>query len=430
MALQDLTPQLRTRLSRTERAVGWFVFLATALVVLGLGYYIYNKARSEGWFLVRARFYTYVNSAAGVSVGDPVTLMGFNVGQVTGITAMPPRTGHNIRIEFNIRQVNQAGEPYFGYIWSEGSMVKLNSSDFLGKRALEVTRGTSGYNIYQVHPLKTLTIDEAEHLSEPDRWRLAENLYDGQSNLVFRAFTPLVESNMTRIAELASGPILAFNMDKHDRRLVCVWNNAQGRYMPYDYEDNNETNAYELQVAESPAITDQLQGMVSQIQQALPTILALTNKIAAVLDNAADVTSNLNLTFVTVQPMLANFQFISSQLRQPGGPVVWALGTNGNEQMQGSLTNLNSLLGHTDTNLAALLISLADITSNLNAQVQANSNILSSVSKIVVDTDDFVQGLKRHWLLRSAFKKENAADKAANTNAPAPALLSPRMRGQ
>ena len=33
MALQDLTPQLRTRLSRMERTVGWFVFLATALLL-------------------------------------------------------------------------------------------------------------------------------------------------------------------------------------------------------------------------------------------------------------------------------------------------------------------------------------------------------------------------------------------------------------
>jgi len=65
---------------------------------------------------------------------------------------------------------------------------------------------------------------------------------------------------------------------------------------------------------------------------------------------------------------------------------------------------VNALLGHADTNVAALLINLANITSNLNAQVEANSNILSSVSKIVVDTDNFVQGLKRHWLLRSAFK--------------------------
>ena len=35
MGLQDLTPQLRTRLSRMERAVGWFVVLATALLGQG-----------------------------------------------------------------------------------------------------------------------------------------------------------------------------------------------------------------------------------------------------------------------------------------------------------------------------------------------------------------------------------------------------------
>ena len=98
--------------------------------------------------------------------------------------------------------------------------------------------------------------------------------------------------------------------------------------------------------------------------------------------------------------------------------MILALGTNGNEQLQGSLTNVNALLGTRIRTSAALLINLANITSNLDAQVQSNSNILSSVSKIVVDTDDFVQGLKRHWLFRSAFKNENTA--AAKTNAPPP----------
>jgi hypothetical protein len=56
--------------------------------------------------------------------------------------------------------------------------------------------------------------------------------------------------------------------------------------------------------------------------------------------------------------------------------------------------------------LAQSLDSLAGITSNLNAQVQANTNILGSISQAVVDADDLVQGLKRHWLLRSAFKKK------------------------
>jgi hypothetical protein len=92
--------------------------------------------------------------------------------------------------------------------------------------------------------------------------------------------------------------------------------------------------------------------------------------------------------------------------------MVWALGTNGNEQLQGALTNANALLASTDTNLTAILIQLADITSNLNAQVQANTNMLGTISKTVADADDFVQGLKHHWLLRSAFKKES------KTNAP------------
>jgi hypothetical protein len=80
-----------------------------------------------------------------------------------------------------------------------------------------------------------------------------------------------------------------------------------------------------------------------------------------------------------------------------------------------------------DTNLLLLSLTLdhlADITSNLNAQVQANTNMLGVVSKTMGDADDFVQGLKRHWLFRSAFKKENKGD----TNAPPPDLNPPRMR--
>jgi hypothetical protein len=78
MALQDLTPQLRTRLSRMERAVGWFVFLATALLLFGFGYYIYHTAERKGWFRIKAPFFTYVQSSEGLNVGDPVVHDGFS----------------------------------------------------------------------------------------------------------------------------------------------------------------------------------------------------------------------------------------------------------------------------------------------------------------------------------------------------------------
>ena len=79
MALQDLTPQLRTRLSRMERAVGWFVVLAMASLVFGFAYYAYHTAQRKGWFLTKAPYYTFTDSASGIKVGDPVMLMGLAV---------------------------------------------------------------------------------------------------------------------------------------------------------------------------------------------------------------------------------------------------------------------------------------------------------------------------------------------------------------
>jgi len=398
MALQDLTPQLRTRLSRMERAVGWFVFLATALLLFGFGYYIYHTAERKGWFVIQAPFHAYVQSSAGLNVGDPVYMMGFPVGQITRVHPMPPGDKNNVRVEFEVR------DTYFRYIWTGGSYVKVNSADFLGKRQIEVTRATNGPAICVTQPGFWKTIPELEQLvaTETNRWQLYQDIVDGDSNLVFGAYLMLAPSNLERMAALkpASNSIFVYNNAVDRNRIVASWDGRVRRYV--NFTPGSES-AW-LRAVEAPPISDQLQGMVTQVQQALPGILALTNQIGAVLDSAANATSNLNTVLVGAQPMIANFAILSAQLREPGGLGVLALGTNGNEQLQGTLTNLNSLLGHTDTNLADLLINLANMTSNLNAQVQANSNLLAGIARTVSDSDDFVQGLKRHWLLRSAFK--------------------------
>ena len=58
MGLQDLTPQLRTRLSRVERMVGIFVTFATLLLLVGFGYYIYHTAQRKGWFKTKIIYST------------------------------------------------------------------------------------------------------------------------------------------------------------------------------------------------------------------------------------------------------------------------------------------------------------------------------------------------------------------------------------
>src|SRR5262245_60191389 len=158
MALQDLTPQLRTRLSRIERLAGIFVTVATLLLIVGLGYYVYETGKRKGWFVKKVPYYTFVRNATGLKIGDPVKLMGFDAGEIIEITPMPPEEkSFNVYIRFVVKW------PYYGYLW-ESSRARVNAADFLGNRSIEVTKGTNGYATYIFHELREVTLAEAEAL--------------------------------------------------------------------------------------------------------------------------------------------------------------------------------------------------------------------------------------------------------------------------
>jgi ABC-type transporter Mla subunit MlaD len=423
MSLQDLTPQLRTRLNRMERAVGWFVFIAAMLLLFGFGYYIYHTAENKGWFKVKARFRTYLQSSAGLKEGDGVYMMGRQVGTITRIHVMEPDDVHKVEVAFEV------AEPNFRYIRSRGSVVKVNSS-LLGASQLEVTRGKAhSFAVAVTQPTYYKTIEELRQLVEVEtnQWQLLQFVTEAQStNVLFRPYQPytgLVASNLDLLASLhlESNAVYVLNNKVNERQVVAVWDETVKHYKSYD---NAKDAPIELPAEEAIPVAERLDQIVGQVQAALPGILALTNKIAVILDNTTQLTSNLNATVVSAQPLVTNLAALGGELRGPGALGTWVLGANAPFQISTTLTNVNTLLVNTDTNLDQLteqigltLINVADITSNLNCQVRANSNFLGGVSKTIMDTDDLVQGLKRHWLLRSAFK----ASKTSKTNAVAPA---------
>jgi len=426
MALQDLTPQLRTRLNRMERAVGWFVMLATALLVFGFGYYIYNTAENKGWFKIKAQYFTYADSGAGLSIGDPVNLMGFPRGRITQIEPMPPTWGSytrsNIFIGFEVT------EPYYDYIWTEGSVAQIAESGFLGKRALNLTPGTNGYSTYLTQPfVENLTLADAANLPHFEKWRLGEEIYNG-ANLEIKAWAHLSTNLLQTLAGLGVTNIRAIDTSVKKRSFTAVWNREKRYYEPF-----RKTSACELPREEAPAINERLQGLVSQVETALPHILDLTNQLSAVLSNSARLTSNLDVIAENARPLVTNLSVITANIRDPHGSLgEWLIPVNTHQQLDTTLLSANIAITNVDTNLVAMaegitrsLDNLADITSNLNHQVQVNSNILSQISGLVVNSDQFVQGLKRFWLFRHLFKTKT-------TNAPpaAPPLQSPKAKSQ
>jgi ABC-type transporter Mla subunit MlaD len=378
MALQDLTPQLRTRLSRVERAVGWFVFLATALLVAGFAYYVYHTAQRKGWFTPKVNYQTSLNNAAGLKVGDPVKLMGFNAGEITAIIPNAPDAWYGVTINFAVLK------PHYGYIWDD-SQVKV-SSDLLGNRFLEITKGQWG---------GVPTVRESTNRA-PQGILLTKLLQAAREKIV--AATRAANRDLESTNRAKFNSLVGYELC----RAALV--EPQTFY-------TNLNHTYWLAPEETAALNERLERVASQIEQALPNVLDLTNRINAALDNATLLTSNLNVTAVKVQPLITSLTNITAQLNGPGTLGEWLIPTNVNRSLDRSLGRVESAMATVDTNLPTLfaeltasLENLSAITSNLNVQVQANPTILSNLSRTVVDADEMVQGLKRHWLLRSAFK--------------------------
>jgi ABC-type transporter Mla subunit MlaD len=413
-----------------EKIVGWFIVAATAMMILALGYYLYRTAEQRGWFEVKAVYHTWADTGDGLTVGDDVRLMGFPVGRLTEVAAMPPRgkgSEHNVQITFVVVGTN------YNYIWTGNSRARFVSSGFVGKKELDITKGTNGYTTYINYPVQQMTLAEIKSSPHLDKLRLGEEVHQG-TDLAMKAWVAL-STNVDKLAGLGLSNVWTIDSTARHKQIQAVWND-EGRH----YEPFYGTNVYILPPDESPALMDRVNGIVGQVEAALPNFLAMTNQIAVTLSNSMQLTSNLNAIAAGIRPAVNDVAAITASLRDPHGSLgEWLIPTNLNQELAATLlnangtitganlalTNVNGALTNVNTNLVMVfdgvgrsLDNLADITSNLNHQVQVNSNMLSEISRIIVNSDDFVQGLKRHWLLRSAFKP-------ARTNEPPKAVPNP-----
>jgi len=421
MALNDLTPQLRTRLSRLERVVGWFVTVATALLLFGLGYYVYNVAERKGWFLQKVYYFTFVKTASGLKVGEPVRLMGRDVGEIVQIDPMGPYDPYNIYIQFRVRS------PFYGYLW-EDSRAKIAAGDFLGNRYIEVTKGTNGMPAYMFYDFQRVTLGEARGFVGRPEFALSEEVIDPKTkNVLVKPFDPITPQNLDVLAQAGAKEIYVFDKTKERKNKppTAIWDAKLGRYKPFDKVEDKK--GYWIEAVEPPPLSDRLETVVNTVEAALPGFLSLTNKLARVLTNADAVVIHSDELLVSAKPVVTNLAQITANLSGSKGSLgEWLLPTNINAKLDLTLGSATSTLNNARTNVdlisSNLIVSLENIstlTSNLAAQVQGNGLMLTEISDLVTHTDEMVQGLKRHWLLKSAFRQP--------TNAPVQSIVRPRI---
>ena len=352
MPLHDLTPQLRTRLSRVERAVGVFVALAGLLLLAGFAYYLHHTATRKGWFLQKVPYYVYVQDATGLRPGDPVKMMGFDSGHSLQVTPMPPTqwfvdNHYNVFVQFEVM------EPNFGYIWTD-SRVKINPSDFLGNRQLEVVKGQTG---------EVTVIERNGRVTE----LLSEHVSD--------TYVPLTQESKGVWLTAEESPAVAEKVDR----------------------------LFQVVQAALPAFTNQLGQALSGSTEAMSNLNRLAVSARPVATHLAEITGHLR----EPDGALGRWLFPTNFHDQLGTTLMAATNT-----LTGIDTNLLAVV----EKLTVSLDNLANLTSNLNRQVRSNSNILGQISTAVVNSDELIQALKHHWFLKGAFKK--AAEASAKPPPP------------
>ena len=409
MSHSSKTPPRRTRLTRQEWVVGLFVVFAVLMLLLAAFLYLRQMAERKGWFIVQAPYFTFVESAAGIQVRDKVKLMGFDVGEITKIDTMEPFAPWNVYVAFTVHK------PYEGYVWSD-SKARIAAGNLLGNRGIELTKGgMGGIPSYLFHPVVEKSIDEALSLEEPHNWKFGSEIRSedpGQPRT--RLFEMVTRSTLEQLSELGTNIVRVFNTDDVRSRLMAQFDDKAGAYVPF----TEESEGFFILPDEAPALTDRLDMVMRQVEEALPHVLSLTNEVRGLFKDATNLTHQTVDFLAETRALTTNLAVITAQLREPDGALGrWLLSADLRHGITSTLASARQSLGaaqataqSAETNLAhisaELLVSLENlslITSNLNVQVQANAFILGDVSNFVRGTDAMMQGLRRHWLLKGAF---------------------------
>lgn len=379
MGLQDLTPQLRTRLSRVEWYVGLFLGVTGLLMLIGFASFLRRTAEVRGWFVVEVPYFTYLPDASGLKPGSPVNLMGFNVGEVTEVTAIDLSErlawDHHVTNQFNVfvRFVIRAdGKSQFpGYVNSD-ARVRLSGLpiDLLGGSFLEVTQGTTN---------GVVTFGEAPN-GQPgvlmSKFAILEPGLDRTNK--FLKYEP-VKTAGGYYLRLDRGETLLAQAERVMSRLDHIAGTVDNRL---------------------PAMLEELQGTLETMNKALPGI---TNQVGQVLETARQTLPGLTNNLDAV---LLNTRELTAQLRD-----AWPMLTN---NLDLTLATTRELASNINFVIPTLASNVNLTLTNVNVLLVRDTNVTANASMLVSNVN---QVITRHWLFKSAFKsKEEEAPASSRTN--------------
>lgn len=374
MALQDLTPQLRTRLHKVEWLVVVFLVVAVLSAAGFITWFVRTTAEARGWWVTEVPYYTYVSQATGIHEGTPVQLMGYRVGRVTHVDPVNlerrrswdyySTNNFNVFVAFTIR------EPYPGYINTD-SRVTIGGFpvEFAGGVTLDISVGSP-------EALVTIT-----------------NLPGGHLGVLWERF--------------------AFEAPSADRtnkflKYGAITNGSKGYYLTLDQSETLLAQAQRI-MGKVDRISGVIDGTLPRATADLEKILGRVGNITAQLEPRmardggvgdlvlpVDTKAKLNQALDAVSKKSEELTPIMAQVHE----------TLGEARLR------SQELGPVLVDVRKTLTDLRDTANGFNAKVN-QTNLVENVSRLadkaarLSETTDIL--FRNFWLFRSAFRTNSAS---------------------
>ncbi len=363
MPIQDLTPQLRTRLRKVEWITGLFLGVTALLMLGGFVYFLKQTAEARGWFITYVPYYTYLNDATGVKEGTPVKMLGFTVGEVTEVTA--------IRLEerqtwdyyqtnnFNVFVAFKVTPKYAGYIFTD---YRVRISGFPVELA--------GGSFLELQPGGKSTVPTAKMVNDKAEGVLWEKY----------AYTP--SSNLLQYGALT--------------------NKQKGYYLAVDQSETLLAQAQRI-LKNADDITAFLRTDLPRVTQDALQTLSFTRQTIGALTN--DVVLTLQTARLAVASLTNDLGGLIANSRRITGQVADVLPGLTND-LANTLATSRRLMDSVNEQLPAIAGNVNLTLTNLNVLLLRDTNITANTSLLVSNVNNLIT---KHWLFRSAFKAQSGA---------------------
>jgi len=373
MSIQDLTPQLRTRLRKVEWITGLFLGVTALLMLGGFFYFVKQTAATRGWFITYVPYYTYMPDATGFKPGTPVKMMGFNVGEVTEVNAVSleeraswdyyQTNNFNVFVAFKIKQ------PYFGYIGADARVQ-------IGGFPVELAGG----NFIELSPSSINSVVTVT------------NLPHGKLGVLWEKY--------------------AYSPEPKFAKYGALTNKQKGYYLVLDRS--------ETLLAQAQRILKNADEITAFLRRDLPQVASeAVNTLNSARTSINSLTNDVVLTLITAREAVASLTNdlagLVSNTRRITGQVADVIPGLTNDIAR-TLASSQQLMDSVNLQLPSIAQNVNLTLTNLNVLLLRDTNITANTSVLVSNVNNL---LTRHWLFRSAFKPAKPAKPAPKPRSPA-----------